>query len=302
MRDLGIVIIFLLIYVSLAISAGGQEQPVLRQDRKSDRAICITFDDLPVAHSGNRIERLMITDMILGTLDEFGVKAAGFVIGNNIGDDIDILERWLAEGHTLGNHTYSHSDLNDVPPTLYLHNIEKCQDILDSLMDKFGRSKKYFRYPSLHYGNTGRAKESVAEYLKKNDYVVAQVSVGTDDFVYNLQFEKFYKMGDSLEFIRLGNEYIDHLLEKLDSAEQLSEDIVGRPIRHIILLHANLLNSNFLADILAELQFRGYRFVDLDEALADQVYSTPESYIGNKGLAYLERLARTDPDLLPARE
>jgi peptidoglycan/xylan/chitin deacetylase (PgdA/CDA1 family) len=250
----------------------------------------------------DRIERLMITDEILYTLEEFGAMAAGFVVGDNIEGDIDILESWLQAGHILGNHCFSHPDLNDVPQALYIQDIKKGHDAIENLLKAAKQKKRYFRYPSLHYGSNPEKKETVAEYLDREGYVVAHVSIDTDDFVYNLQFEKIYQSGDSLKFVQLGNEYLDHIMERLEEAEKLADELLGRPVRHILLLHANRVNGAFLSDLLSELAAGGYHFISLDKALADPVYSIRESYIGGKGLSYLERLAKTDPDLLPARE
>jgi len=289
--------------LTLCLLAVGINDYGLADDKSEAKGeICITLDDLPVVRVHDRIERLMITDEILYTLEEFGVNAAGFVVGNNIEGDYDILEAWLGAGHTLGNHTYSHPDLNEVPEKLYIEDIARGAGAIEDILTDAGQEKRYFRYPNLHYGRTYETKKAVREYLDKQGYVIAHVSVDTEDFVYNLQFEKISRNMDSLDYVRLGNEYIDHIMEKLEAAEKLSQEIMGRPIKHILLLHANRINAAFLYDLLSEISLRGYRFISLDRALTDPVYSTPEAYIGPKGLSYPERLSKTDPDMLPARE
>lgn len=270
--------------------------------RKVKKEICVTFDDLPVVRVHDRIERLMITDEILFTLEEFKVIAAGFAVGDNIEGDQDILKSWLDAGHTLGNHTWSHPDLNDVPADLFINDVRKGHDAIEDILVKAKQKKRYFRYPSLHYGMTDQSKESVADFLEKQDYRIAHVSIDTDDFAFNLQYEKIYQSGDSMLFVQLGNEYLDHILERLEAAEKLADDVIGRPVKHVLLLHANRLNSAFLADILTEIAGLGYSFISLDKALTDPIYALPETYVGPKGLSILERLAQTDPDLLPARE
>jgi peptidoglycan/xylan/chitin deacetylase (PgdA/CDA1 family) len=287
----------------ILIVAGPMEQGrAAVKGKKSGGEICITFDDLPVARVHDRIERLMITDEILFTLEEFGVTAAGFVVGDNIEGDNDILESWLQAGHTLGNHTWSHPDINDVPVDLYIADIQKGHDAIEDILKAAKQKKRYFRYPNLHYGATQEIKKAIAQFLSKQGYKIADVSVDTDDFAYNLQYEKVEQSGDSILFVQLGNEYLDHVMERLEASEKLADELLGRPIKHILLLHANLLNRAFLPDILTELQARGYSFISLDKALTDPVYTIPETYVGPKGLSVLERLAKTDPDLLPARE
>ena len=268
----------------------------------TDGKICITFDDLPVVRVHERAERLKITDQILSALDEYKVKAAGFVIGDNIEGDYDILSSWLEAGHVLGSHTYSHPDINEVPIGLYIRDIEKGQEAIEEVLHEAGQDRRYFRYPYLHYGLTYDAKKAVTDYLEKEGYWVAHVSIDTDDFAFNLQFEKIYQSADSIELLQLGIEYIDHILERIQEAEELSKELMGRQIKHILLLHANRINGYFLRDLLGEIADQGYEFISLGDALSDPVYRVQESYTGPKGISHLERLMYTDPDLLPARE
>ena len=294
-----------MICLALLLVTGGWAQdkssPVAKKGKQAQKQICITFDDLPVVRVHDRIKRLMITDEILGVLEEYNVTAAGFVIGSEIEGDEDIIASWIEAGHTIGNHTWSHPDLNEIPPAFYIQDIVKGAEAIKDILDQAGQEARYFRYPYLHYGNNSSSKEAVADYLETQGYRVAHVTIDTEDYVYNLQFETIAEAGDSVEIVRLGNEYIDHIMERLAEAEKLANDL-GGPIRHILLLHANRLNAEFLPDLLAEIEFLGYKFVSLDKALADPVYSLPESYIGPMGLSYLERLAKSNPDLMPARE
>jgi peptidoglycan/xylan/chitin deacetylase (PgdA/CDA1 family) len=287
-----LVLIFACTVVSLASA----------KEKRTGKEICITFDDLPVARVEDPIERMQITDRILYTLDEFDAPAAGFVVCDNINDDWEILRQWLSAGHILGNHSWSHPDLNDIPIKLFLQNVKQCEDALEPLLTEFHQEGRYFRYPYLHYGSRYKDKFEVAKFIHGAGYRIAHVSIDTEDYLYNLQFEKIYATYDSLEFVRLGNEYIDHIVERLAEAEKLADNLLGRKIIHIMLLHANRLNAEFLGDILGELAAMGYHFVSLDKALSDPVYSMQEGYVGAKGLSYLERLMKSDPDLLPARE
>jgi len=266
------------------------------------KQMCITFDDLPALRVQDRIERLMITDQILGTLDEFDVKAAGFVNGGDVEGDLDIIRSWLEAGHEIGNHTWSHQDLNEIPVNLFLPDIEKCQNLIGDLQKEFKQKNKYFRYPLLHYGKTTESRQAVMEYIEENNYIIAHVSIDNDDYIYNLQFEALYDSDETVKYIQLGDEFIDHIMTQIESAEKLADEIVGRPVKHILLLHASRLTAEFLGDLLAQIELAGYEFISLDAALSDPVYRLRESYVGPKGLSYLERLSRTDPDLLPARE
>jgi cellulose synthase/poly-beta-1,6-N-acetylglucosamine synthase-like glycosyltransferase/peptidoglycan/xylan/chitin deacetylase (PgdA/CDA1 family)/spore germination protein YaaH len=64
--------------------------------------VALTFDDGPDARW---------TPMILDTLRSRGVKATFFVVGQNVDTHVGLLQREYAEGHEIGNHTYTHPNL-----------------------------------------------------------------------------------------------------------------------------------------------------------------------------------------------
>jgi peptidoglycan-N-acetylglucosamine deacetylase len=68
------------------------------------RRVSLTFDDGPSAAT---------TPRLLDYLKELGLKATFFVVGRNIANSegFAIIERMAAEGHQIGNHSYSHADL-----------------------------------------------------------------------------------------------------------------------------------------------------------------------------------------------
>lgn len=74
-------------------------EKLLVHDKHSDEKVAyLTFDDGPTA----------MTERVLDVLDEYGVKATFFVLGETASYHPDILKRVHEEGHSIGNHTYSH--------------------------------------------------------------------------------------------------------------------------------------------------------------------------------------------------
>lgn len=67
-----------------------------------DKVIALTFDDGP--HEK--------TEEILDLLLKYNSKATFFCIGKQIEKYPEILKRIVAEGHNIGNHSYSHSNWN----------------------------------------------------------------------------------------------------------------------------------------------------------------------------------------------
>jgi peptidoglycan-N-acetylglucosamine deacetylase len=74
-------------------------RPVLTRGPQEGKRISLTFDDGPAEH---------FTAQVLDILREYQVPATFFVCGKNVEAHPDLLRRMVAEGHEVGNHTYSH--------------------------------------------------------------------------------------------------------------------------------------------------------------------------------------------------
>jgi cellulose synthase/poly-beta-1,6-N-acetylglucosamine synthase-like glycosyltransferase/peptidoglycan/xylan/chitin deacetylase (PgdA/CDA1 family) len=94
-----------------AIPGGGpvlfEDGPDLLSRGLPDRTVALTFDDGPDQRW---------TPQILDVLAREHVPATFFVVGARAAQNPALVRRVLAEGHELGNHTWSHTDLSGVPP------------------------------------------------------------------------------------------------------------------------------------------------------------------------------------------
>ena len=265
------------------------------------KEIAITFDELPAARTFEDVDREAITYLLLNGLKLHGVKATGFVVGDQIQGSFDVLGKWLNDGHQLGNLTYSGQDYNSIGPEQFIRDIKMGDEALEPMLKGFGQKKRYFRYPYLHYGDIVERRRAARLYLEDKGYIVCPATVIPEDYLYNLTLGQLGKTPDSSKYERLMNDYVNHVLDELARQAVLADQMLGRRIRHILLLRANRLNAVFLNDLLTALEAEGYSFITLDKALQDKVYQKPESYYGLKGISYLEMILQSDPDLLPAR-
>jgi len=274
--------------------------PQGEQPKKGSKQIAITFDELPVERSFGEVDRDAITYLLLDALKAHEVKATGFVVGERIEGGFDLLGKWLNDGHRLGNLTLTGQDYNLVEPKQFISDISMGAEALEPMLKGFGQKKRYFRFPFLHYGDTETKRQAVDDYIDAQGYVVCPATVLPEDYLYNLNLIKLGKKPDSAKYDQLMNTYINHVLDELERVEALAIDLVGRPVRQILLLRANRLNAVYLDEMLGALEETGYRFVTLDEALKDGVYAEPEAYYGLKGLGYLDMIDQSEPDLMPA--
>ncbi|MFZ1682672.1 MAG: polysaccharide deacetylase family protein [Candidatus Zixiibacteriota bacterium] len=258
-----------------------------------DRQIAITFNELPAAPSFEDVHADALNYLILDGLKKYNVKATGFVVGANITEYADVLGQWLNAGHFLGSMTYDNQDINEVTPSQFKEEVVKGVNEIEGMLDGFGQKKRYFRFPFHKYGTTAKAKSDIKDFIRSHGEVICPATIIPEDFIYNSTLAKLGKMPDSSRLIPLRDEYLNHVFDIIEQQEQIAEKLVGHSVKQIILLQVNRLNAIFLDDLLGALKDHGYKFITLDSALTDEVYSRSESYTGTRGLGWLEMLAKS---------
>ena len=98
-------------------------------------AVALTFDDGPDPEW---------TPLILDILKARGVKATFFVIGSEAERNPELIQRIIAEGHEIGNHSFTHPNLAEAPPALIKLELNATQRLIESLT---GKSTTLFRPP-----------------------------------------------------------------------------------------------------------------------------------------------------------
>lgn len=139
---------------------------VLWRKDKNKKVIYLTFDDGPTEE---------LTHWILKTLDEFGVKATFFCIGNNAEKYLEIVDEIRQNGHSVGIHGYEHRRGLYKEGDAFFSDIEKSKNIIKSNL---------FRPPH------GNITPSQAKKLKNLGYNVVLWDVITRDYNPSLSEEK----------------------------------------------------------------------------------------------------------------
>lgn len=123
----------LVLYVPLF--AGYKARAVAADSMADDRKIAITFDDGPHPY---------YTEQLLDGLKERGVKATFFVMGKHVEENPELVERMYNEGHLIGNHTYSHIQLNKSNGDTFKEELVKTSELIEELT---GQEVQYVRPP-----------------------------------------------------------------------------------------------------------------------------------------------------------
>lgn len=99
------------------------------------KALYISFDDGP---------HPVATPFALKTLKDFNAKATFFCLGKNVRDHPEIYRQTLSEGHSVGNHSFSHLNGWKSPVPDYIQDIQEAQALIQSPLFRppYGRMSK----------------------------------------------------------------------------------------------------------------------------------------------------------------
>jgi peptidoglycan/xylan/chitin deacetylase (PgdA/CDA1 family) len=223
------------------------------------KTIAITIDDLPFVGEYRNFH----LNMIIDTLKNQEVPATGFIIAKEIrADNWETLKKFRDAGLGLGNHTFSHANLNKLKAKEYIHEIEQADKILLPVMTK----PKFFRYPYLAM-SSGTKRDRVLCYLAEKNYQVAPITVDSKDFVFNQRLLSIPEQERRAYLNELKPFYLDYIWQQTVKAEEHTRYHNSSEQSQILLIHANLLNAYVLPDIVSLYKERGYTFVSLEEAL-----------------------------------
>ncbi|MBU0502311.1 MAG: polysaccharide deacetylase family protein [bacterium] len=126
--------------------------------------IALTFDDGPNAY---------VTAEILNVLKRENVPATFFVVGKKLNETAFLLRRMVAEGHEIGNHTYSHSPITWLNDQKLTNELKRTSNLITK---HAGRRVNLFRPP---HGRNSSKKQKIVE---QRGYDTVLWTVNADDF------------------------------------------------------------------------------------------------------------------------
>ncbi|WP_245856227.1 polysaccharide deacetylase family protein [Paenibacillus rigui] len=191
-----------------------------------EKMMALTFDDGPDPAD---------TPQILDLLKQYDVKATFFLIGNKAERYPELVQREVAEGHELGNHTYHHAYFNRGVTERRIHDeLGKAQEAIYRIS---GQKPQLFRPPGGYYN------EMLIQTARKEGFMVVMWSWHMDTLDWDTP--GVHKITSKvLKNARNGDIVLFH-----DYVEGRTETIAA------------------LKQILPELKQRGYKFVTVSELL-----------------------------------
>lgn len=195
----------------------------LYRAQTEEKVLYITFD--AGFENGN-------TEKILDALKNHGVKAAFFLVGNYLETQPDLVKRMVSEGHTVGNHTFSHPDMSAIgDEASFREELEKNETLYQEITGQ--------EMPKLYRPPQGKFCES------------------------NLKMAQ--KLGYHTIFWSLA--YVDWYENDQPTAQQAYDKLLPRvhPGAVVLLHSTSRTNGEILDELLGKWEEMGYRFGSLEE-------------------------------------
>ena len=263
--------------------------------------MAVTFDDLPGPPNGlssNSVSGLREnTGKLLAAFAAHHIPVVGFVNEGKLvvpGEKPEeavartgILKMWVDAGLELGNHTYSHPSLNRTPLEAFEADLIRGEPVTRRLLSDMGLKLRYFRHPFLQVGLDLEKRRAFEAFLAERGYTIAPVTIDNDEYVYAALYADTLRCGDQAVAAKIGADYLRYMDTVFAFYEALSRRVTGREIRQILLVHANTLNADYFGRLAEAIEARGYGYVSLGQALEDEAYRLPDTYVGNGGISWL---------------
>ncbi|MBR5739632.1 MAG: polysaccharide deacetylase family protein [Lachnospiraceae bacterium] len=191
----------------------GKYDPVFRI-KTNEKVIYLTMDEGYEAG---------YTPKILDILKEKNVKAVFFITKQFFDSDPELIERMIAEGHTLGNHTCLHPS-GGFPNYAEKNGFNTFADDVAKLhkliYDRFGYTMRLFRFPE------GEFSERTLAWLNNHDYTAVFWSYAHRDWVLNDQPPVETTLNRCLSHLAPGSVYLLHAVSS-SNTEALADFIDG---------------------------------------------------------------------------
>ncbi len=244
--------------------------------------VAITIDDLDVnADDTPRLNLEERNAAILDTLRRHRLQVALFVCGMRVDNEVGRrhLQAWDKAGHIIGNHTYTHTPYSTTTFESFSADVLRGEEVIAG-MPGF---RKLFRFPALKEGASAGQRDRMRAFLRDHGYRMGYVTIDTSDWAVDARLRKRLSADARTDVAPYRAFLIEHIWQRAAFYGDLARRVLGRSVRHTLLIHHNLTTALFLEDLLKMFAARGWGVIDAGTAFRDPVF---------------ER----EPDIVPAGE
>ena len=281
------------ILIASPLAFGGDLASQPAANNQTQPEVALTFDDLP-AHGPlpPGLTREDIANSIIKALQSAQAPPIyGFVNAKRLEEDpstAQVLQLWRDAGFPLGNHTFSHMDLNKNSVNAFEQDLLADEPTLQKFMGD--RDWHWLRFPFLNEGDTPEKHHAIGTFLKDHGYKVAEVTLSFGDYGYNEPYARCLAKNDGKAIEELKKSYLEGAAESLAEGQKMSTLVYDRDIKHVMLLHIGGFETVMLPRLLDLLKQRGFKLISLPEAESDPAYAADPDLSSNWGGTFLQQM------------
>jgi peptidoglycan/xylan/chitin deacetylase (PgdA/CDA1 family) len=257
--------------IGMGVVAVGAGKATALSSSREQREIAITLDDFSL-YDTPAMSAAARNQAILDALDKYKIKAAMFVTGKHVDNEknMELVRLWDQRGHLIGNHTYSHQEYSGAGFK------EFSEDILrnEALLNPLSNYKKYFRFPFLKEGKTVEQRDRMRAFLQERGYRNGHVTIDASDWYVDGRLRGRLKTNPKADVSGYRDFYLRHIWERTSFYDDLSLKVLGRSVKHTLLLHHNVLNGMFLGDVMGMFERKGWKLINAEHAFSDRVFAS----------------------------
>jgi peptidoglycan/xylan/chitin deacetylase (PgdA/CDA1 family) len=237
--------------------------------------VAFTWDDLP-AHSAlpKGETRVEIGQKIIAAMKDAHMPPVyGFVNGVAMEREpasAPMLKEWRDAGLFLGNHTWSHINLNTQPLADWEADLLQNEPVLKRYAD--GSDWHWLRYPFLAEGNTPEKRDASRKFLADHGYRIADVTMSFGDYMWNEPYARCVAKNDTAANAELEKSYLDAAAADVEYRRAMAKALFGHDIPYVLLMHVGAFDARMLPRLIKVYQDKGFSFVTLQQAESDPFY------------------------------
>lgn len=239
--------------------------------------VSITMDD-PSLESGLPFSANEKNTRILEALRKHDAQAVLFVCGKRVDSPagMSLIKAWQKEGHWLGNHTYSHENFNSNEQSFEIFSADAAKG--EKVVQGLAGFHKVFRFPFLKEGDSSEKRDQMRAFLVKNGYSQGYVTIDASDWYISDRLRQRLKGNPKADLRPYRDFYLKHIWDRAQFYNGLSKKVLGREVKHTLLIHHNMLNALFLDDLLSMFESKGWKVIAAKDAFQDPVFrSNPKT-------------------------
>ena len=125
----------------------------------------------------------------------------------------------------------------------------------------------------LKEGDTVAKRDAMRSFFESHGYRNGHVTIDNSDWLIDQRLNNRLTRDATADVKPYRDFYLEHMWTRSEYYDALARRVLGRPIKHTLLVHFNLLNGLFLGDLLAMYKAKGWQLIDAEEAYTDPVFA-----------------------------